>query len=110
MRRMEIKDSLYDRFQQSARDFGTTPFLAVPRRLAQAWDVEIELGYAHVLRRVDDLKARYAERGVREGDRVALAFESRPDFVLHYLALNGLGTCVVPLNSDLTVSELSYQL
>ena len=107
---MEIEDSLYERFRQSARDFGAAPFLAVPRRLAQAWGVEVELGYAQVLGRVDELRAHYSDRGVREGDRVALAFESRPEFVYHYLALNGLGTCVVPLNTDLTVSELSFQL
>ena len=41
---------------------------------------------------------------------MALAFESRPEFVFHYLALNALGACVVPLNTDLTVAELSYQL
>jgi acyl-CoA synthetase (AMP-forming)/AMP-acid ligase II len=107
---MEIEDSLYERFRQSARDFGAAPFLATPRRLARAWDVEVELGYAQVLRGVDELKTHYAERGVHEGDRVALAFESRPEFVFHYLALNGLGACVVPLNTDLTVAELSYQL
>jgi acyl-CoA synthetase (AMP-forming)/AMP-acid ligase II len=107
---MKLKDSLYDLFRQSAQDFGTTPLLAVPQRLARTWDVSAELDYSHVLRRVDQLIAHYAERGVVEGDRIALAFESRPEFVVHYLALNGLGACVLPLNTDLTVAELSYQL
>lgn len=107
---MELKDSLYDFFRQSAQDFGTKPFLAVPGRLAQAWDVSNEILYREALLHVDALKASYAARGVCEGDRVALAFESRPEFVFHYLALNGLGACVVPLNTDLTVAELSYQL
>jgi len=107
---MNLYDSLYDLFRMTAEDFGAKPFLAVPGRLAQLWEVPNEISYRDVLRRVHALKAQYAQRGVGEGDRVALAFESRPEFVFHYLALNGLGACVVPLNTDLTVAELSYQV
>ena len=107
---MDLKDSLYDLFRQSARIFAATPFLAVPTRLAQAWETPRETTFGEALARVEDLKARYAAQGVAQGDRVALAFESRPEFVFHYLALNGLGACVVPLNTDLSVDELAYQL
>ncbi|HRO59730.1 MAG TPA: AMP-binding protein [Burkholderiaceae bacterium] len=107
---MQLQDSLYDLFRLFADDFRTNPFLAVPGRLAVAWDVPNELSFGDTLSRVDELRAQYAAQGLREGDRVALAFESRPEFVCHYLALNGLGVCVVPLNTDLAVSELSYQL
>lgn len=107
---LDLRDSLYDRFRASAQAFGKKPFLAVPGRLAEAWEVPRELGYGEVLARADALKAQYADQGVGEGERVALAFESRPEFVCHYLALNALGACVVPLNTDLTVAELSYQL
>jgi len=107
---MNLQDSLYALFRQSAQAFATHPFLAVPSRLTATWEVPNEIRYGDALERVDALKARYAARGVGEGDRVALAFESRPEFIFHYLALNGLGVCVVPLNTDLTVAELSYQL
>lgn len=107
---MELKNSLYDLFRQSAETFEKNPFLAVPRRLAQEWDVPNEIPYGEALERVDALRDEYSAQGIGVGDRVALAFESRPDFVFHYLALNGLGACVVPLNTDLTVDELSYQL
>ena len=107
---MALKDSLYELFRHTSEAYGTKPFLAVPGRLAAAWDVSREILYRDALRRVDALKAQYADRGVGQGDRVALAFESRPEFVFHYLALNGLGACVVPLNTDLTTAELSYQL
>lgn len=107
---MDLQDSLYELFCQSARTFETSAFLAVPSRLAEAWAVPREICFGDASKRVDALKSRYATHGVGEGDRVALAFESRPDFVFHYLALNGLGVCVVPLNTDLTVAELSYQL
>jgi crotonobetaine/carnitine-CoA ligase len=107
---MDLRENLYERLCQSARAFEKTPFLAVPGRLAEAWEVQRELSFGEVLDRVDALKALYADQGVSEGDRVALAFESRPEFVFHYMALNALGACVVPLNTDLTVAELSYQL
>jgi acyl-CoA synthetase (AMP-forming)/AMP-acid ligase II len=103
---MDFRESLYERFRQSARAFEKRPFLAVPARLAEAWEVQRELQFGEVLGRVDALKAQYADQGVGEGDRVALAFESKPEFVFHYLALNALGACVVPLNTDLTVAEL----
>ena len=82
----------------------------MPRRLAETWDVPNEISFGESRRRVDALREAYAAQGVAAGDRVALAFESRPELVFHYLALNGLGACVVPLNTDLTVPELSYQL
>lgn len=107
---MDMRDSLYDRFCQSARAFEKNSFLAMPGRLSEAWEVPKELSFGEVLGQADALKAQYADQGVGEGDRVALAFESRPAFVFHYLALNALGACVVPLNTDLTVAELSYQL
>lgn len=107
---MDFQGSLYERFRQSAHVFEKNPLLAVPGRLAETWEVQREFRFGEVLARVDALKGVYADQGVSEGGRVALAFESRPEFVFHYLALNALGACVVPLNTDLTVAELSYQL
>lgn len=107
---MDLRDTLYDRFCQSALKFKEKPFLALPTRLADAWGAKREIGYGESLDQINALRTQYRDQGVREGHRVALAFESRPEFVFHYLALNGLGACVVPLNTDLTVPELSYQL
>lgn len=107
---MKPQDSLYDLFCQQAQVFKNHPFLAVPGRLADSWESEREASYGDTLARVQELKSQYAAKGIREGDRVALAFQSRPEFVSHYLALNGLGVCIVPLNTDLAVDELAYQL
>ncbi len=107
---MDLKNSLYDQFRLSAKAYANHSFLAMPRRLAKEWNVPNEITYAAALKRIDALQHEYAAIGVGEADRIALAFESRPDFVFHYLTLNGLGACVVPLNTDLTVPELSYQL
>lgn len=107
---MDLKNSMYEQFCATVAEFPTSCFLAVPRRLAQAWAVPNEIQYGEALVRIDALREAYAAQGIAAGDRVALAFESRPEFVFHYLALNALGACIVPLNTDLTVPELSYQL
>lgn len=107
---MELKNSLYEVFRTSATAYADKPFLAVPRRHTQVWEVPNETSYAQALARIDSLRAAYAQHGLQVGDRVALAFESRPEYIFHYLALNALGACAVPLNTDLTVSELSYQI
>ena len=44
------------------------------------------------------------------GHRVALLLENRPEFFLHYLALNALGTSVVPINPDYRHDEMLYQM
>ena len=42
--------------------------------------------------------------------RVALALENRPEFFFHWLALNGLGFSVVPINPQWQSAELEYVL
>ncbi len=107
---MELKNSLYEVFLASATTYADRPFLAVPSRHTQLWGVARETSYAQALDRINVLRTEYADAGVRIGDRVALAFESRPEYIFHYVALNALGVCVVPLNTDLTVSEMAYQI
>jgi len=105
-----IFDSVYDFFADTARRFPDAPFIAVPRRLAQEWDVAEEIAYGKSLSRIDALAAAYSAAGYGEGDVVALAFESRPQHMFHYLALNRLGACTVPVNTDLTPVEIAYVL
>ncbi|MDM7489357.1 AMP-binding protein [Rhodococcus sp. CSLK01-03] len=107
---MSIRGSLYTLFRESAADYPDQSFLAVPGRLASEWDITPEITYRETLRRIDELAEVYAGKGFAEGDRVALAFESRPHYFFHYLALNSLGACAVPLNTDLTAVEIAYQL
>src|SRR5262249_52740334 len=44
------------------------------------------------------------------GHRVALKLGNRPEFLLHFLALNSLGASIVPLNPDYRQAELDYVL
>ena len=60
----------------------------------------IEYTYAQTRGRVLELRERYATAGYGHGHRVALLLENRPEFFFHYLALNGLGCGIVPINPD----------
>jgi acyl-CoA synthetase (AMP-forming)/AMP-acid ligase II len=71
---------------------------------------EVRLDYAETLERVADIAARYRARGYGPGHRVALLLENRPEFLLHFLALNSIGAAVVPLNPDYREAELQYVL
>lgn len=104
------EDTLYQRFQTNAARYRERPFLALPKRLSDTWEEPSETRFDDALARVNALRAQYREAGVQADDRLALAFESRPEYVFHYLALNALGVAVVPLNTDLTATELAYQI
>ncbi len=56
------------------------------------------------------LRERYAAAGYGHGHRAGLLLENRPDFFLHWFALNALGVGVVPINNDMRAAELRYLL
>jgi long-subunit acyl-CoA synthetase (AMP-forming) len=70
----------------------------------------IEFTYASARREAERLNAGYQSLGVRSGQRVALAFDSRLDVYLHLLALNALGASIVPLNMAGSDNEILYVL
>ena len=59
-----------------------------------------EISYGEAQKIVLKLKSSYSNAGYGLGQRVALLLENRPEFHLHWLALNGLGVSVVPINPD----------
>ena len=95
--------TVFSAFERTAAAHGAKPFLEMP-----AW--RLRLSYADALTRVCDIAKRYRSRGYRPGHRVALHLETRPEFLLHFLALNSLGVSVVPLNPDYRAAELEYVL
>src|SRR5438309_506683 len=95
--------TVFSAFEQTARAHGAKPFLQVlPEKL--------QLSYAAALERVMDIAARYRARGYGAGHRVALRLENRPEFLLHFLALNSIGASAVPINPDYRAAELEYVL
>ena len=98
-------------FAASAAESGRNPFLIVPARADRDWQpAGVEMSYAGAAREIDRLRDLYAAAGYGLGHRVALLLENRPELFLHYLALNGLGTAVVPVNPDYRHDEVAYVL
>jgi acyl-CoA synthetase (AMP-forming)/AMP-acid ligase II len=96
-------------FASSAQRFGALPFLCVLPETAHVYGVPAgEISYADMQRRVDALRAAYAAAGYGHGHRVGLLLENRPEFFMHWFALNGLGVSVVPINAELRSAELEY--
>jgi len=95
--------TVFTAFERSAALSGAKPFFEFPHH-------KVRLTYAEALERTAQIAARYRKRGYRPGHRVALMLETRPEFLLHFLALNSLGVAVVPLNPDYRAAELEYVL
>ncbi len=94
---------------RAAQAWGDRSLLAVPANASRAYLPQgEELSYAHVLQEVTGLAQRYRRAGYGLGHRVALSLESRPEHLLHKLALNSIGACCVPINPDYRASEISW--
>lgn len=96
---------------EQARVWGDAPLFLIPRAVAALWGVDRRLWtYAEAQAEVETLRAAYRRAGYGPRHRVALLLENRPAHFLHWLALNGLGVCVVPLNPDASREELGWIL
>ena len=67
-----------------------------------------EIGYGAFLRRVLAVREIYRNAGYGVGTRASLLIGNEPVFHEHYLALNGLGVSIVPLNPDARAVESVY--
>jgi acyl-CoA synthetase (AMP-forming)/AMP-acid ligase II len=104
-------NTIFEAFMATAAAAPDHAFLCAPPAPGRAYHPEgIELTYAAVRAEVLLLREAYGAAGYGHGHRVALLFENRPEFFFHYLALNGLGAGVVPVNPDHRHDELAYQM
>jgi len=98
-------------FAEAVSAHSERPFLAVPANADRDYlSAGAEITYREAGARVETLAAAYRNAGFGLGHRVAMLLENRPDFVLHKLALNGIGACCVPINPDLRPGEIQYLL
>jgi acyl-CoA synthetase (AMP-forming)/AMP-acid ligase II len=101
--------TVFDTFAEVARRQPQADFLHTEAHTAQAYGIEPgSLTYGSALARIEALRDCYAKAGYGLGHRAGLLLENRPDFFLHWFALNALGVSVVPINADLRSAELSY--
>lgn len=101
--------SVHDTFTQIAARFAERPFLAVGPLEGRNYLPEgIEYTYAEAQAIVAEVADRYRAAGYGPGHRVALLLENRPQHLFHFLALNGLGASVVPINPDYRPEESRY--
>jgi acyl-CoA synthetase (AMP-forming)/AMP-acid ligase II len=103
--------SVYRAFVHTASEHGSRPFIEIVPDAARHYGIEpVALSYEHARRRIDALAENYRVAGVGNAHRVTMLLENRPDFFLHWLALNAVGASVVPLNPDWRPAELDYVL
>ncbi|MPM12469.1 Crotonobetaine/carnitine--CoA ligase [bioreactor metagenome] len=89
--------------------YGDNSLLAVPANPQRDYAPDgLELSYRDAGAQIAALAERYRAAGYGLGHRVALLLESRPEHMLHKLALNTLGICCVPINPDYRRRELNY--
>ena len=101
--------TVFERFRSSAHRWGDADFLYVEEVTAQTYGIAAgPIAWSSALAQVEELHRAYAVAGYGHGHRVGLLMENRPAFLLHWLALNGLGVSVVPINVEMRAAELAY--
>ncbi len=101
--------TVFDTFVEVARRQPQADFLCTEAHTAQAYGTAPgTLSYGDALARIEALRQQYSAAGYGLGHRAGLLLENRPDFFLHWFALNALGVSVVPINADLRSAELSF--
>src|SRR5512145_2116822 len=104
---MSASETVFATFMATAAAAPGHPFLCVPPGPGRAYHPDgVELTYAETRERVLDCRERYASAGYGHGHRAALLLDDRPEFFFHYLALNGLGVGIVPINPDYRHDEV----
>lgn len=101
--------TLSEVLDEAARRWSDRPLLAVPANSQRAYAPQgQELSYAEVAGQVAVVREAYAQAGYGVGHRVGLLVENRLEHFLQKLAMNALGVCCVPLNSDQRPVEMAY--
>jgi acyl-CoA synthetase (AMP-forming)/AMP-acid ligase II len=102
-------DTVYAAFEIAAQQHADRSFISVPMATAKAYGIAAdELSYGRARATIERLSDAYRRAGYGHGHRVGVLLENRPDFFLHWFALNALGVSLVPINPDMRAAELEY--
>lgn len=69
-----------------------------------------ECTYQQLVEQAEGLAAALVGHGLRQGDRVAIVAENRPEWVIAYVAILAAGATAVPLDIQLSSGELARLL
>ena len=108
---MAMTETVFDLFENAARRVPEGGCLCAPPMAGRPYHPDgVEIGYNAARERVAALRVLYREAGYGRGRRVALLLENRPEFHLHWWALNALGCGIVPINPAYRRDEMVYLL
>ncbi|SMC47063.1 AMP-binding protein [Rhizobium sp. RU36D] len=108
---MLMLPSPYLAFERKALSKPDLPFLIAPASAGLPYAPDgFRLSYGEIFAMVESLRADFAAAGYGAGSRVALLLQNRPDFFVHWLALNAIGASIVPINPDMRPDELAFQI
>jgi acyl-CoA synthetase (AMP-forming)/AMP-acid ligase II len=103
--------TIFSAFERSANTHPTNDFLFIPESATSGWaNKRLVYTYRQAMVEVERLRDRYRAAGIGARHRVALLLENRDAFFFHWLALNGVGASIVPINPDYRLEELAYLL
>src|SRR5690606_8350197 len=95
-------------FYAAVQAYDALPLMAVPANAERNYHPNgLELSYAQAGDAVSALAASYRQAGYGYPHRIGLLLESRPEHMLHKLAMNTLGVCCVPVNPDYRAGEVA---
>ena len=100
---------VYDAFRASATRYAGHDFLHIPTNATSAYRSDaLDINYGETALKVEQQKLLYQNAGYGCGHRVALMLQNRLEFFIHWLALNALGCCVVPISDEMSGEEQAY--
>ena len=101
--------SPFEAVERTALTWGERDALHIPVTACADYAAQpITYSYAKLYEAVLSASAQWS--GAAVCGRIALVLENRPEFFIHWLALNALGISVIPLNHELRDEEIPYYL
>ncbi len=98
---------VYEAFEGTRRRGGARPFLHIPAHCSGGL---VDLTYEQAGCAIERTVTGYRQAGYGPGHHVALLLDNRAEFYIHWIALNAIGACVVPIGTSLTAQEAGYLL
>ena len=108
---MSTVATVAEAFEVIARRHPGKDCICIPARPGRDYAPDgLTWSYGEVSQRAAELRNRYVAAGYGHGHRIAILFENRPSFMLHWLALNAIGVGLVPINLESTAQEITTLL